>query len=79
MLVGRIHSSYTGGFVLEAAGLNQFGTEAAGRFLADPEQLGAILRKLPPGWENKNVQLVLHVRVIGNTPAQPEMVASHVW
>jgi hypothetical protein len=79
VLVGRIHSSYTGGFVLEAAGLKQFGTEAAGRFLADPEQLGAILRKLPPGWENKNVQLVLHVRVIGNTPAQPEMVASHVW
>jgi hypothetical protein len=41
--------------------------------------LGAILQKLPTGWEGKNVQLVLHVRVIGNTPAQPEVLASHVW
>jgi hypothetical protein len=79
VLVGRIRSGYTGGFVLVAAGLKQFGTEAAGRLIADPEQLGAILQKLPDGWEGKNVQLVLHVRVIGNTPAQPEVLASYVW
>jgi hypothetical protein len=79
VLVGRIRSSFTGGLVLEAAGLKQFGTEAAGRLIADPERFGAILRKLPAGWESKNVQLVLHVRVIGNTPAQPEVLASHVW
>jgi hypothetical protein len=78
-LVCRIHSSYTGGLILLAAGLKQFGTEAAGRLLADPEQLGTILRKLPPGWENRNLQLVLHARVIGNTPALPEVVASSVW
>ena len=59
--------------------MKQFGTEAAGRLIADPERFGAILRKLPAGWESKNVQLVLHVRVIGNTPAQPEVLASHVW
>jgi hypothetical protein len=79
VLVCRIRSVYTGGFVLAAAGLKQFGTEAAGRLIADSEQLGGLLRKLPAGWENKNVQLVLHVRVIGNAPAQPEVLASHVW
>jgi hypothetical protein len=79
VLVCRIRSAYTGGFVLVAAGLKQFGTEAAGRLIADPEQLGGLLRKLPAGWESKNVQLVLHVRVIGNAPAQPEVLASHVW
>jgi hypothetical protein len=78
-LVCRIHSSYTGGLILVAAGLKQFGTEAAGRLLADPEQLGVILRKLAPGWENKNLQVVLHARVIGNTPALPDVVASYVW
>jgi hypothetical protein len=62
-----------------AAGLKQFGTEAAGRLLADPEQLGAILRKLPAGWESRNLQVVLHARVIGNTPAQPEVEDWHVW
>lgn len=79
ILVGRIRNSFTGGLTLVAAGLKQFGTEAAGRLLADPDQLGVILRKLPPGWETKNVQFVLHAQVIGNTPAQPEVVASHVW
>jgi hypothetical protein len=79
VLVCRIHSKYTGGLILVAAGLNQFGTEAAGRLLADPEQLGVVLRKLRPGWENKNLQVVLHARVIRNTPAMPEVVASYVW
>jgi hypothetical protein len=78
-LVCRIRNSVTGALQLVAAGLKQFGTEAAGRVLADPDQLGAILRKIPAGWETKNLQIVLHARVIGNTPAQPDVVAWHVW
>lgn len=79
LLVCRIQSPSTGGWLLVGAGLKQFGTEAAGRLLADPEQLGAILRKLPVGWESKNVQLVLHAKVIRNTPALPDVLASYVW
>ncbi len=79
ILVCRIRNSVTGGLQMVAAGLKQFGTEAAGRLLADPNQFGAILRKIPAGWETKNLQIVLHARVIGNTPAQPEVVAWHVW
>ena len=69
----------TGGFLIVAAGIKQFGTEAAGRLLTDPAQLSAVLAKLPRGWEEKNLQIVLHARVIGNTPGQPEVEASHVW
>jgi hypothetical protein len=79
ILICRIRNSSTGGFVVVAAGLKQFGTDAAGRLLSDPAQLGAILSKLPAGWESKNLQLVLHSTVIGNAPAQPEMVASQIW
>jgi hypothetical protein len=79
ILVCRIRNSVTGGLQLVTAGLKQFGTEAGGRLLADPDQLGVILRKIPAGWETKNLQIVLHARVIGNTPAQPEVVAWHVW
>ena len=75
----RIRNSLTGGLTLVAAGLKQFGTEAAGRLLADPDQLGAILQKLPAGWETKNMQVVLHAQVVGNTPAQPDVVAWDVW
>jgi hypothetical protein len=79
ILIARIRNSVTGGVILVGAGLKQFGTEAAGHLLADSDHLGAILRKLPTGWENKNLQIVLHAQVIGNTPAQPGVVASHVW
>jgi len=79
ILVCRIHSPSTGGWLIAGAGLKQFGTEAAGRLLADPDQLGAILRRLPAGWESKNLQLVLHARVMRNTPALPDVVASYVW
>jgi hypothetical protein len=78
-LICRIRHSFTGGLTVVAAGLKQFGTEAAGRLVADPEQLGVILHKLPAGWDAKNLQIVLHARVIGNTPAQPDVVAVHVW
>jgi hypothetical protein len=79
ILVSRIRSKTTGGLLLVAAGLKQFGTEAAGRLLADRDGLDGILRKLPPGWEDRNLQIVLHAMVIRNTPAQPEVVASYVW
>jgi len=78
-LIVRIPHSPTGSLLVVSAGIKQFGTEAAGRLLAEPNDLGTILNKLPAGWEDRNVQLVLHARVIGNTPAQPELVASHVW
>jgi hypothetical protein len=78
-LLCRLPNSPTGGFVIVSAGIKQFGTEAAGRILADPAALEPILSKLPNGWETKNLQILLHTRIIGNTPAQPELVAWHVW
>lgn len=47
--------------------------------LTDPGQLNSILEKLAAGWENRNLQLVLQVKEIGNTPGQPSVVATHVW
>ena len=79
MLLCRIRDSETSGLILAAAGLKQFGTEAAAHLLTDPEQLGSVLRQLPVGWESKNLQLVFHARVIGNTPARPDLVAWHTW
>jgi hypothetical protein len=78
-LICRLLKSPTGALVIVSAGIKQFGTDAAGRLLADPAELGLILSKLPRGWEDNNVQILLHMKVIGNTPAQPELVAWHVW
>jgi hypothetical protein len=52
---------------------------AAGRVLSDPAQLDAVLEKVTPNWEARNLQVVLQVKVIGNTPGQPAVVATPVW
>ena len=79
VLICRLKTASTGGFMVVVAGVKWFGTEAAGRVVTDADQLAAIVRDLPADWEKKNLQVVLHVRVIGNTPAQPEVAAWHVW
>jgi len=78
-LICRLRKSPTGALVIVSAGIKQFGTDAAGRLLADPAEFGLILSQLPKGWEDQDVQILLHMKVIGNTPAQPELVAWHVW
>ena len=47
-LIARIRNSPTGGLLIVSAGIKQFGTEAAGRLLAEPTEFSAILSKLPP-------------------------------
>ena len=79
VLICRWKNPSTGGFQVVVAGVKQFGTEAAGRLVSDPDQLALLVRDLPAGWENKNMQVVLRVRVISNTPAQPEVAAYYVW
>jgi len=79
VMICRIANSFTGELLLVGAGIRQNGTEAAGPLLTDIERLTPLLRGLPAGWESKNVQLVLHTKVIGNSPAKPELVAWHVW
>lgn len=78
-LVYRLLNSPSGSPVLIAAGIEQFGTEAAGRFLTNKEKLQGVLRTLKPGWEKKNLALVMHAKVIENSPTTPELVSSYVW
>lgn len=79
VLVTRLPHPATNGFVVIAAGLNSYGTEESGRILTDPEVLAPILKQLPAHWADHNLELVLHVSVIGDAPAQSNLVAVHSW
>jgi hypothetical protein len=79
ILLCRLTHAQTGGFVIIAAGLTQYGTEEAGRILSDPDSLAPLLRRVASDWRNKNLELVLHSRVLGETSTAPELVASYVW
>jgi hypothetical protein len=78
-LVCRLANSPSGKPLMIAAGLKQFGTEAAGRFLADRKAIDDTLRKIGANWQNRNVEMVFHAKVIGNSPSASELVAWHVW
>jgi hypothetical protein len=78
-LIARLVNSSSGNLVIVGAGIGQVGTEAAGRFLTIPERLAGVLQTLAPDWAHRNLELVLHARVIGNSPVDPELVASYVW
>ncbi len=78
-IVSRILASYSGEPLIVAAGTMNVGTQAAAEFLTNPQRLNDALRQLPPGWQNRNLQFVLHCKAIGLTAGPAEVVAAHVW
>jgi hypothetical protein len=79
MVISRVLQNSTGQFVVTGAGLTQYGTEETGRILTTPAVLNGILARLPAGWQNRNVQVLLHSEVVGDSPARPVVVSSSVW
>jgi hypothetical protein len=77
-IVSRLLDSETEGPVIVIAGIQSFGTRAAGEFVTDTGQL----RKLGLGqesWHRTHFQLVLHTTVINGFPSSADVVASRYW
>jgi hypothetical protein len=77
-IVSRLLDSETEGPVIVIAGIQSFGTRAAGEFVTDPGQL----RKLGLGqesWHRTHFQLVLRTTVINGVPSSADVVASRFW
>jgi hypothetical protein len=78
-LVCRIFHPDTGTPLILLAGITQYGTEAAADLVSSPARLREAMRGLAADWPKRNVQLVLHTRVISGESAAPQVVASYVW
>ncbi len=78
-IVSRVFHPDTRAMLVELAGIMQYGTEAAGELVTNPDLLADALHGAPKGWEQRNLQIVLHVKVIAGTPAPPQVVAIHSW
>jgi len=44
-----------------------------------PDLMADALRGAPQDWPKKNMQLVLHVKVISGAPSSPRVVATYFW
>jgi hypothetical protein len=78
-IVARIHDNTTGQPVIVAAGISEEGTEAAGEILYNPVYLDSLLAKLPPNWENLNMEAVIETQVIEGHPGPPNVLAVATW
>ncbi|HEV2646830.1 MAG TPA: hypothetical protein VGU46_10745 [Acidobacteriaceae bacterium] len=78
-LISRIPSAATGNFTLIIAGINTFSNQGAADFISSPERLRALAHSLKPGWENRNLEIVLHVSVIQQVPVTSDVVAIRSW
>jgi hypothetical protein len=78
-IVSRVFHPDTHAMLVEIAGILQYGTDAAGDLVTNPDLMAEALHGAPPGWQKKNLQLVLHVKVISGAPTSPKVVKSYFW
>ncbi|MGA2599384.1 MAG: hypothetical protein ABSH09_20610 [Bryobacteraceae bacterium] len=78
-IVSRVFHPDTHAMLVELAGITQYGTDAASDLVTTPDLMADALRGAPPDWPKKNMQLVLHVKVISGAPSSPRVVATYFW
>jgi hypothetical protein len=78
-IVTRVFHPDTRSMIVVLSGITQYGTDAAADLVTSPDLMKDALRSAPAGWQQKNLQLVIHVRVISGTPTSPKVVASWFW
>jgi hypothetical protein len=78
-IASRMFDATTGNLVVTAAGILPYGTQAAGELLTSNRYLEEALRQAPQDWYRRNLQIVIHTKVVGGVPGPPEVVAWHVW
>jgi hypothetical protein len=78
-IVTRVFHPDTHAMLVEVAGITQYGTDAASDLVTNSELMKEELQRAPVGWQGKNLQLVLRVKVIAGAPSAPKVVARHFW
>lgn len=78
-IVARYYDPTTESPVMVIAGIGPYGTEAASAFVSSPHDLEQIVKQAPPGWEKKNLEMVIRSEVIDGKAGPPVLVSSTVW
>jgi hypothetical protein len=78
-VISRAFDPETHAMLILVSGCMQYGTEGAARMITNPDQLAAALHGAPKDWQQKNLQLVIQLDVVANSPASSKVVASYYW
>jgi hypothetical protein len=77
-IVARFRDATTGSWVVVLAGLGRNGTEAAAQFVTSPEYMKMLMDKIGRDLSDRNIEVVLGVRVIEGKTGAPSILAVHV-
>lgn len=78
-IISRVNDMTTGHPLLTAAGLFQYGTEAAAMCLSEPSCLAAAEKMAPGDWQHKNIQIVIQTTIINDNAGEPRAIAAYIW
>lgn len=78
-LISRVHDQTTGQWWVGVAGLTGLATLAAQQLIVDPEAMTELARQLPRDWDQKNLQIVLAVKIVRGSPGKPSIAAVYFW
>jgi hypothetical protein len=78
-LVTRLVDAQQDRRVIAIGGISGLGTRVAADYATNRRMWEAFARTAPAGWEDRNVQVLLETRIVGDTPSPPTVVSTHVW
>ena len=78
-LINRVLDPGTGQWWVGVAGLTGLGTLAAEQVLVDPKIMASLSQQFPKGWERRNLQIVLQVKILRGIPSGFQPVAIYSW
>lgn len=78
-IVARLVDSKTGQFTVTVAGIGPRGTQAAGEFVTSSRYLEEGLAGAPPGWQNRNLEVLLQTSVTDSMAGPPRVIGIYAW
>lgn len=78
-LISRVLDPTTGRIVITAAGIRQYGTQAAGECITDLSCFEQAEKLAPGDWAKANIQIVIGTTVIGENPGKARVLAARAW
>lgn len=78
-LISRVLDPTTGRIVITAAGIRQYGTQAAGECITDASCFEQAAKMAQGDWAKANIQIVIATTVIGENPGKARVLAARAW
>ena len=78
-VVARFHDPTLDGWVVALAGLGRNGTGAAAHFATSPRYMQLLRDQIGSGFSDRNIEVVLKVKVIDGKTGAPSILAVHTW